>query len=195
MNVFFSFFGCLDGRRSRTKTANPLTFLHDSWTVFFCHGRVWCKDAYVASCMTNYVHLMMFLMISLSFQSFHPLQHPLVRFLFLSRWPSSHDLSFLKSSKKKKWRDVHHKSPLDFFFTCHKKQKPLSRQNLRRFFFARWKSVKLVVKASSCLSLAMLNRCHQTSSPSIMTWCDMIWDETGSPGVYIRWFSRGQMRG
>lgn len=37
---FSSFFGCLDGRRSRTKTANPLTFLHDSWTVFFCHGRV-----------------------------------------------------------------------------------------------------------------------------------------------------------
>ena len=66
-----------------------------------------------------------------------------------------------------------------FSFTCHKKQKPLSRQNLRRFFFARWKSVKLVVKASSCLSLAMLNRCHKTSSPSIMTWCDMIWDATG----------------
>ena len=40
MDVFFSFFGCLDGRRSRTKTATPLTFLHDSWTVFFCHGRV-----------------------------------------------------------------------------------------------------------------------------------------------------------
>ena len=196
MNVFFSFFGCLDGRRSRTKTANPLTFLHDSRTVFFCHWRVWCKDAYVASCMKNYAHLMMFLMISLSFQSLHPLQHPLVRFLFLSRWPII-PRSFLFKMIPKKRNDVTSTINLRRTFCFHvpQKTKAFESTNLRRFFFARWKSVKLVVKASSCLSLAMLNRCHQTSSPSIMTWCDMIWDETGSPGVYIRWVSRGQMHG
>ena len=134
---------------------------------------------------------MMFLMISLSSQSLHPFQHPLVRVLFLSRWPSSHDLSFSKSSQKKKWRDVH-KSPPDFFLSRATKNKSLWVDKISAVFSSpgenlwSWWWRPLLASLWRCWTGAIKPR----RPPS---WHDVIWYETqpghrgsiygGSPGV------------